>query len=54
MKPRRLYRRLIGLPAWGLYQGDELVATIRAENAYVARDLFREFGLTGDRVRRMP
>lgn len=54
MKPRRLYRRLITLPAWGLYDADgTLVATIRAEDAYVARDLFHVYGCEGVRVRRL-
>jgi hypothetical protein len=37
-------------PAWGLYQGDKLVASIRAANIYKARDLFKQHGLQGDRV----
>lgn len=52
VRPRRLYRRLIVLPAFGLYDDDDrLVATIRAENAYVARELFHAYGLEGARVR---
>lgn len=41
----------MGLPAFGLYDENRLVATVRAQDAYAARDLFRKHGLTGRRVR---
>ena len=41
------------LPAYGLYAGGKLVATVRAAKALDARDVFREHGLTGDRVKRI-
>lgn len=50
---RRSYRRLAELPAYGLYVGDKLVATVRAESAEVARDIFHRHGLRGLRVRRV-
>jgi hypothetical protein len=49
---RSSYSRIIALPSWGLYRANgELVATIRAESAYAARDIFRRHGLEGARVR---
>lgn len=50
MTNRRSYRKLLAMPAYGLYKGDKLVATIRAENAYQARAIFRQHDLSGDRV----
>jgi len=51
---RRSYRGLMTLPAFGLYDtANRLVATIRAESAEAARDLFRRHGLRGARVRRI-
>lgn len=51
---RRRYRHLTSLPAWGLFVGDRIVASIRAEGAYAARDLFKAHGLEGERIRRLP
>ena len=54
---RHHYGALMHLPAWGLYNADgELVATIRAERAEVARDLFKAHGYEapGGRVKRVP
>ena len=51
---RTSYRRLAKLPAFGLFAAGELVATVRAETAIEARDLFKQAGLQGDRVRRLP
>jgi hypothetical protein len=48
---RRSYRRVASLPAYGLYAGERLVATVRAESAEAARDIFRRHGLHGIRVR---
>lgn len=54
VKGRGSYRGLMALPAWGLYDAaDGLVATCRAKDAYVARDLFKRHGLEGARVRRV-
>lgn len=52
---RRSYRKLMGWPIWGLYDGTELLATIRAESAQAARVLFiGNYGrVRGDRVRRL-
>jgi hypothetical protein len=50
---RRSYRRLMRWPVWGLYGGEALVATIRAESAQAARVLFIGAGLRGERVRRV-
>lgn len=39
---RSSYRGLSRLPAWGLYSpSGDLLATVRAVNAWEARDLFR-------------
>lgn len=52
---RRSYSGLMRLPGWGLYDAAEgLVATVAAESAYEARDVFRRHGMTGVRVRRLP
>jgi hypothetical protein len=51
---RRSYSGLMSLPAWGLFDGiGALVATVRARTAFDARDLFREHGLQGERVKRI-
>jgi hypothetical protein len=51
---RRSYSKLSRLPAFGLYDEDgRLVATIRADSAADARDLFRRHRLSGARVRRV-
>jgi hypothetical protein len=50
---RRSYRGLMALPAWGLYRGEKLIASVRARDAYDARDIFRVHRLTGERVRRI-
>lgn len=50
---RRSYRGLLAQPAWGLYKDGKLVATIRAKDAYEARDLFKQHRLDGDRVKRI-
>jgi hypothetical protein len=54
---RRSYRYLASLPAFGLFAADgKLVATVRAEDAPAARDVFKAHGYSGDgmRVRRLP
>jgi len=52
---RRSYSGLMRLPAYGLYDRDgKLVATIRANSAEEARDIFKRAFLNGDRVRRLP
>lgn len=42
-------------PAWGLYRQALLVASVRAESAYVARDMFIAHKLwrAGDTVKRV-
>ncbi len=51
---RRSYRGLLALPAFGLFDAaGELVATIRAHDATEARDLFRQYGMKGARVKRL-
>lgn len=40
------------MPAWLLYDGEELIASIRATGADDARELFKGAGLTGTHVRR--
>lgn len=52
---RRGYGGLLRYPAWGLYEGAELLASIRAESAQAARILLiGNYGRTrGDRVRRI-
>jgi hypothetical protein len=47
------YRKLSALPAFGLYSGERLVATIRAPDALDAREIFRRHGFAGTRVRRI-
>jgi hypothetical protein len=50
----RGYRKLAGLPAWGLYAADgKLVASVRAFDAMEARDLFKRAGESGERVKRI-
>lgn len=54
MTNRRSYRGLMRLPAWGLYDAsNELVATVRAETAWDARDIFLADRHVGVRVRRV-
>lgn len=49
-----MYRRLMELPAWGLFDREgRLVASIRAEDAHVARTLFKAHGYSGYRVRKV-
>lgn len=57
---RGKYRRLLLYPAYGLFDGDRLVATARAATAEQARQLFKEHNerhpdwqLEGDRVKRL-
>lgn len=50
---RTSYRRLSQLPRFGLYLDERLIASVRAESAYVARDLFKHHGLKGDRIKRL-
>ena len=51
---RRSYRGLLAMPAWGLYDSyGMLVASVRAEDAVAARDIFRRSGFSGFRVRRI-
>jgi N-glycosidase YbiA len=45
---RRSYRALMSQPAWLLYNGEELVASVRAPDAYTARGLFGRAGLRGN------
>jgi len=47
------YRRLLLHPAYGLYIDNKLVASIRAPDASIAKELFREHGLQGDRVKQI-
>jgi hypothetical protein len=50
---RHSYSGLSALPAWWLLDADDnLVASIRAESAVAARDLFKREGLQGVRVRK--
>lgn len=49
---RSSYRGLMGKPAWLLYNGEELIASVRADDADDARELFRAAGLRGTHVRR--
>lgn len=52
---RHSYRKLMELPAWGLYGQDGLlVAAVRAADAQEARELFRRAHYHGARVRRLP
>jgi hypothetical protein len=58
---RRSYGKLMHMPAYGLYDNYQLVATIRAPNAETALQLFYvhnekhpELLLEGDEVRRIP
>jgi hypothetical protein len=44
MQPdRHSYRNLLELPAWGLFNGEELTGSVRAETAHDAINLFAEF-----------
>lgn len=49
---RRSYTGLLRLPAWLLYDGDELVASCRAATADDARVVFKHAGLSGTHMRR--
>ena len=52
---RTSYTQIASLPAWGLFDAEDLlVASVRAEDAFCARDLFRQAGLNGKRVRKLP
>lgn len=48
---RRSYRALHGLPAWLLYDGSVLVASVRARTSDEARVLFKRAGLSGTHLR---
>lgn len=52
MSTRRSYRGLSLMPAWLLYDGDKVVASVRAVKAEDARELFKRAGLKGTHVRR--
>jgi hypothetical protein len=54
MKQRTSYLHLMAHPAWGLYAGSHLVASVRADNAHDARDIFHAHNLEGERVRLIP
>lgn len=49
---RRSYSGLMRQPAWLLYDGDELVASVRARSANEARELFKKAGLQGTMLTR--
>ena len=53
---RRGDRARLSLPNWSLYRGDALIASVRARDADVARQVFRSHGLgrPGDRLRKHP
>lgn len=54
MNDRRSYSNLMRLPAWGLFDcHDQIVASIRAKDAWTARDLFMRYGYEGVRVKRL-
>jgi hypothetical protein len=63
LKGRRSYKRLLGMPVWGLYSSDgQEVARTRAADAKDAREVFRHFAesygylpqvKTGGRVKRI-
>lgn len=53
-RERRSYRNLMALPAWGLYDAaGQIVASVRAESAQAAREIFKREGHVGERVRRI-
>jgi hypothetical protein len=54
MANRRSYRRLLALPAWLLYEGGKLVASVRAEDAQAAREIFKTHKLDGTHMRKAP
>jgi thioester reductase-like protein len=47
------YRRALQLPAWGLYASEQLVATVRADNAEAARQKFKKADMSGERVKKI-
>ena len=49
---RGSYRHLTSLPAFGLYRDDELVATIRANDALAAARLFTKWEAKMPELRR--
>jgi hypothetical protein len=51
---RRSYRGLMMLPAWLLFDGEQLVASVRAASADDARVLFKKAKLEGTHMRRAP
>jgi hypothetical protein len=51
---RRSYSGLMKQPAWLLYDGKRLVASVRATTPDAARDLFKTAGLTGTHMRKTP
>jgi len=53
MKSRRSYRRLMSLPVWALFDRQKLVATVRAEDASEARQLFKDEGMKGTWLRKL-
>jgi hypothetical protein len=54
MSGRRSYRGLMSKPAWGLFDSrGRIVASVRADTAQLARDLFKTDNLKGERVRRL-
>lgn len=42
MANRRSYRGLMGQPAWGLYEGEQLVGSCRAKDVDAATEVFRK------------
>lgn len=48
---RRSYSGLSKLPAWGLYVGERIIASVRAKTAEDAEEIFHRHGLTGVEVR---
>jgi hypothetical protein len=42
------------LPAWLLYEGRKLVASVRAEDAETAREIFKTHKLDGTHMRKAP
>lgn len=52
MKGRRSYSGLMRKPVWGLFDGSELVATVRADSREDAQALFDKHELRGTHIRR--
>lgn len=48
---RSSYRVVAALPAWLLYDGSRLIASVRAVDADAARELFTAAGLSGTHMR---